>query len=129
MTKRPPTNVGFGHPVDLEGGHDDTRNSFHPEPIPKGQGVDDGGEHAHMIGGHPIVDQCIASSTPDDIPTSHHQTELYLRPEMSLGQFVCDGIQALRIDPHSSVSTQDLAGYLQDDATIDRINPPRCGIW
>ena len=90
-------NVGFGDLVHLDGGHDTTEEAELFDSVLKGDGVDDGGEHAHVVGGDAVhVDGLLGDATEE---VASADDDAYLAAE--------------------SVNGGDLGSYFVDEDGVD----------
>ena len=77
VAEGPATDEGFGDVFHFDGGHDAGLNSGMFEGVLEGEGVDDRGEHAHVIGGvavHPAF--AGGGGAPPDVSSSDDDGEL-----------------------------------------------------
>ncbi len=105
--------------VDADGGHDPCEVPLPLQLVLKRQGVDDGAEHADVIGGHPIHAAFRQRGTAENIPGADDHRHLHADGP-KLPYFGGDGFQRLGIDSVLGVPQQGLAAQLEQYAAVFR---------
>ena len=77
VPERPSANVGLRHLFHVDGGHHTGGDSFALEEVLDGQGVDDGGEHAHVVRLCAVHALLTRQSSPDDVASPDHETQAH----------------------------------------------------
>src|SRR5260370_4242891 len=85
MPHRPPPNVRLRNLMHLDRRHNATEKASLFNSILQSDGIDDGGEHAHVIGGHPVHVDRLLGHAAVEVPTSDDDAAL---PPMSVNP--CD---------------------------------------
>ena len=76
----------FGH---FYGGKHPGVNANLLERILESQGVDDGGQHAHVVGNHAVQLKALAAAAAPDVAAAHHDADLDF-VFVGCFDFVCD---------------------------------------
>ena len=77
MPNGPAADVGLGHLVHLDGGHDARRDAGFSERILQCQRIDHGGQHAHVVRRHAIHIHGRRRDAAKEIAAAHHQPDLH----------------------------------------------------
>ena len=84
-----PPDERLGYRPDLDRGLHPGRDVALLERVLQRQGVDDRGEHAHVVAGHPVDPLLARRHTADDVAAADHDRELDAEA-MHLGDLVGD---------------------------------------
>ena len=68
--------VGLGDLVHLDGGHDAAEEAALLDGVLEGDGVDDGGEHAHVIGGDAVHVDGLLGYSAEEVASSDDDADL-----------------------------------------------------
>lgn len=68
--------VGLGDFVHLDGGHDAAEEAELFDGVLKGDGVDDGGEHAHVVGGDTIHVDGLLGDSAEEVASANDDADL-----------------------------------------------------
>jgi len=109
--------VVLAHVVDLDGAHHPALGAQLLQRVLHGQGIDHGGQHAHLVAGHAVHAARRQAGTTEDVAAPDHQAHFRARLAR-LDDFAGDagdhgGIDAVILRPH-----QRLAGQFEQDAAI-----------
>ena len=88
------------------------------ECILEGEGIDDGGKHAHMIGGNAIHVTCLLGDAAEEVAASHDDCDLHAE-RVNVGQFGRDLMDAKWIDAETLRGGQSFARELEEDTFKD----------
>ena len=83
------------------------------------QGVDHGGQHAHVVRGDPIHLARLLGHTAEEIPASDYDRNLHAE-RMDVCEFSGNFVNAERIDAEALVRRQGLAGEFKQNALEHR---------
>ncbi len=107
---------GFGDGADVEGGHDPGGNPEGDKFFFEGEGVDDGSEHAHVVGGGLLdVAGFGEFGAPDDVSASDDDGDLG-SGACCVFDFFGDGGEFLCGDPEGARGAEGFAGEFEEDA-------------
>ena len=70
------SDVGFGDLVHLDGGHDAAEEAELFDGVLEGDGVDDGGEHAHVVGGDAVHVDGLLGDAAEEVSASDDDADL-----------------------------------------------------
>ena len=117
MADRAAPDVGLGDLAHLDGAHDAAVHAVALEAVLEGEGVDDGGEHAHVVALGAVHARGGPGEAAEDVAPAHDDGDLHagLPDGLDLlGEALRDrGVDAEGLLPH-----QGLAGKLEQDAVI-----------
>ena len=88
--------VRFGDLMHLNGGHDAGGNAELFEGILEGQGIDDGGEHAHVVSGDAVHFVRGSGDTAKDVAATENETDLDARAG-DFCDFTSERLNAFRV--------------------------------
>jgi len=108
MADRPAAYIGLGHLVHFDRGHNTCGNALRFKRVLQRQGIDDGGQHAHMIAGYAIHILGGRGHATEEIASADHQADLDASPR-HFGHFSRHGVDLIRIDTKSSGAGEHLA--------------------
>ena len=83
------------------------------------QGIDDGGQHAHLVGGYAVHFPGGGRDAAEDIAPAHHQTDLHAGGGHR-SHFHSQFLDTRSIDTESRASGQRFAAELEQDPLILR---------
>src|SRR6266478_6977853 len=90
------------------------------EGILQGQGVENGGEHTHVVAGSPVNLKTLLSRAAKDISAADHDGDL--RAEfVDFAQFLRDGINGFAINAESVRALEGFAGKFQENPVVGRV--------
>ena len=112
-----PADVGLGHLVHGDRGHDPGRDAGPLERVLEGQAVHDGREHADVIAGRPVHAASRRGKATEDVPAADHDADLDAQA-VDLGDLARDERAHGRIDPVGPVAEQGLTGQLEQDPLV-----------
>ena len=101
-------NVGLGDLVHLDGGHDAAVHATLFERILEGEGVDDGAQHAHVVGGDAIHVARLLRDTAEEVATAHDDGNLDTRLA-DLGDLCADLVNSVDIDTEAASGGEGFA--------------------
>ena len=81
-----PANVRLGHLVHEHGAHHPALHVALFQRVLQGDGVDDGGEHAHAVGAHPVHLPGLLLHAAEDVASAHHDADLHAQG-VNIGEF------------------------------------------
>src|SRR5690606_24818874 len=90
-------NVVFADLVDLDGAHHAGVAAFLLQGVGHGQGVDDGGQHAHVVAGHAIHSGGGQAGAAEDVAAADHQAD-FGAGALGFDDFAGEGLQDFRVD-------------------------------
>src|ERR1017187_1219430 len=109
--------VRFGPRPHLDGSHHASRDADLLESVGERQRVDDGGEHAHVVGRNAIHLAARAGDAAEDIAAAHHHAHLDAGRGHA-GNLLRQAVDAIGIDAELRAARQHLAAQLQQDALV-----------
>src|ERR1039457_3935345 len=119
MAQGASADVRLGHLVHLDGAHDPGMHADLFQGVLQRQGIDHGGEHAHVVGGHAIHVLGGGRDAAEDIAAAHHQPDLDAGGGYR-GHFRGQLIDTRGVDAESGASGQRFAAELEHDSLILR---------
>ncbi len=119
MTDGAPANKWFCNLIHLNRRLHSGIDSLLFQRILQRQGIDHGGQHAHVIGGNPVHLFGLFSHAPEEIASAHHDSDLDAQ-RSNVRQFRGDFVNAKRIDTETLGRGQSLAGKLKQNAFKNR---------
>ena len=109
MPHRPAPDVVLANLVDAQRRHDPGVGAQALQRILQRQRIDHGGEHAHVIGGHPIHAGARQAGAAKDISAPQHDRDL--NPHLGqVANFAGDALEDDRVDAVILIPQQRLAG-------------------
>ena len=112
--------IGFAHRLHGDGGKNAGGYARLFQGILQGQGVNDGGQHAHVIGRGPFHAIGGARDSPENVPAPHHQGNLDAEL-VDGGDFSGDAVDGVRIDAVFILAHEGFAGQFQQDTAVSGI--------
>ena len=101
--------VGLGHLLHGQGRLHPHRHPLLLQAVGQGQGVDDGGQHPHVVG--PGALHLAAGAAPPEVAAAHDDGHLAAQFGAHLDVFADVGDDVV-VDPHLFIACQRLAGQL-----------------
>ena len=112
----PTADVRLGNLGHLDGGHDAGRLGHLLEGVLQRQGVDDGGEHPHVVGVGPVHAFARSRVPPPDVAAPDHDGDLGAQLEAGLGHLGSHAGHDRPVDPVAEGAVGErLPRKLQDD--------------
>ena len=115
MTNRAAANKRLGDLIHLDGGLYPGMNALLLQRVLQGQGVDDGGQHTHVVGGDTVHLTGLLGHAAKEIPAANNNGDLDAQG-LDVGKFSSNFVDAERIDAEALVCGQGLAGEFQQNA-------------
>src|SRR5262244_4112231 len=109
--------VWLGHRAHLDGGQHAGGYPRLLDGVLEGEGVDHGGEHAHVVAGGAIHSPCARGNATEDVPTADDHRHLHAHGD-HLADFLRDAPDRVGLDPIGLAPGQRLTGQLEQDAAI-----------
>ena len=125
VTQRAAPDIRLGDFFHADRRHDPRVETLFLEDVLDGKGVDDGAEHAHVIGGDAFDADLGERASAHDVATTDHEANRRTRFHHR-ADFVRDALDGREIECGSLLSGERLAGELQKDARIREISDARC---
>src|SRR5262245_36931239 len=113
-----PANVGLRHRPHLDGGQHTRGHAGLLDRVLEREGVDDGGQHAHVVAGRAVHTARAGRDAAEDVPAPDDHGHLDAHAD-HLADLLRDTTDRLRLDPVGLPSGQRLAGELEQDAAVD----------
>src|SRR5271157_941384 len=108
----------LGHLVHLDGAHHARPDALFLQRILQGQGIDDRGQHAHVIGGNAVHGLGLLGHAAEEVAAAHYDRDLNSQP-VHFGDFGRDFVHPGVIDAEALPGGQRLTGYLEKNAFIN----------
>jgi hypothetical protein len=116
----PPPDEGFGDRPHLDRGEEARLDAVLFERVLQGEAVDDGGQHAHVVGRRAIHAPRARREAAKDVAAADDDTGLNAQG-LDLGNVFRDAGGDRGIDAVGLVTHERLAGQLQKDALVGRL--------
>src|ERR1035437_5257147 len=110
---------GLGDLVHLDGGHHAGENVLLLQRILQREGIDDGGQHAHVIGGDAVHEFGLLGHAAEEIAAANHDCDLDSEA-MYLADFGGDLVDAGIVHTEALAGGQRFTGNFQEYAFINR---------
>ena len=115
MANRAPANKGLGNLAHFNRRDHPRVRPFFLQRVLQGQGVDDGGQHAHVVGDNAVNPHRRCRHAADEIAAAHHNGDLHAHlPDFRY--FLGNPRSHFRINAKSLLAHQGFATQLQQDA-------------
>ena len=88
--------------------------------ILQGEGVDDGAQHAHVVGRHPIHSAFAGGVAANDVAATHHDGELRVMGALDAHDVGGDVIDDVGIDTEGGFPSEALASQLEEHPFVAR---------
>ena len=109
----------LGHLVHLDGAHHARPDALFLQRILQSQGIDDRGQHAHVIGGNAVHGLGLLGHAAEEIAAADHDGDLDSQT-MYFGDFRRDLVHASVINTEALSGGQRLTGDFQKNAFVNR---------
>jgi hypothetical protein len=119
MPHRPPADVRLGDLRHLDGGHGSRRDADPLERVLQREGVDDRGQHAHVVAGGAVEAELAGREAAEDVAAADHQRDLYAHLVDALDLFR-DRLDDAEVDAVIARPAKRLTAQLQEDAVVLR---------
>ena len=117
MTHRAAANVGLGNLVHLDGGHDAAVKAEFFDGVLKGDGVDDGGEHAHVVGGDAVHIDSLLGYSAEEVSSTDDDGDLAAE-SVDCGDFCGYFVDKYGVDAEAFAGGEGFARYLEEDSFV-----------
>ena len=117
MPHGPAADIGLRHLVHGNGAHYPGGHPGFLQGVLEGQGVDHGGQHAHVVGHGPVDPLGAGFQAPEDVAAAHHDADFHLQVNHVL-DFPGDGSQGGGVQAEFLLPGQAFAAHLEEDAAI-----------
>jgi len=118
MPYRPSPNVRLGHLTNLDGAHHSDGDPSLLEGVLERQGVDDRGEHAHVVALRAVHACASTLEAAKDVPTPNDDADLH-SAALNLAELLGDLLERLHLNAEAALfATQRLTAQLENDAAI-----------
>ena len=120
VAHRAAPDVGLGELLHADGRHDARVDGLALEHVLDREGVDDGAEHAHVVGGDAVHARFREQRPADDVPAADHHAERCTRRHDG-GHLVGDPADGVEVPAHTLLSGECFAGDLEQYSRIFKI--------
>ena len=119
MSQGPPPNKRLRYLIHLNSRHDACKYPLLFQRVLQCERIDDGGQHAHMVGGDAIHVLRLLGHAAKKISSAHHNGSL--NPEfLDVAELGGDLVNARRVHTKALVRRQSFTGYFEQNAFEDR---------
>ncbi len=109
--------VGLGDLVDLDGGHDAAEEAEFLDGVLQGDGVDDGGEHAHVVGGDAVHVDGLLGDAAEEVATADDDADLAAEG-VDGGDLGGDFVDEDGVDAEAGARGEGFSGELEEDSFV-----------
>jgi len=113
-------NIRFGNLVHVDGGLHPGRLAHVFQRILEGEGIDDGAEHAHVIGGDPIHALLARGIATDDVAAADHDGELGIVRILHPHDVAGDVVDHVRVDAEGCLTGETFAAQFEQHPFVAR---------
>src|SRR5271167_4647746 len=111
-------NERFGNLLHGDGAEDASEDAGFLEGILQGEGVDDRGQHAHVVAGGAIDFEAFLTGTAEDIAAANHDGDFHAQ-FVNLFYLVGDFADGVAVDAEALRALEGFAGKFYQDALVD----------
>ena len=115
MTNRPAANERLGHLLHLDGRLHPRVDALLLQRILQREAINDGREHAHVIGGYPVHVFRLLRHATEEVPSAHDDGQLHAQL-MNVGQLRRHFMNARGVDAKALVRRQSFTGNLEKNS-------------
>src|SRR5580704_3696826 len=112
-------NEGFADLMHLDGALHASMDLSFFERVLQSKGVEDGGEHAHVIAGGAVDFKAFLAGAPEDISSANHDGDLHAE-FIYFAKFFGDGVDGAAVDAEALRTLQRFAGEFEENAVVGR---------
>ena len=109
--------VGLGQRLHPDGRHDPGVHADLLQHVLQRQGVDDRGQHAHVVGGDAVEPFPAGRGAADDVAAAHHQREVHAEGVHRLDLFR-ERLDDVKVEARAFLAAQRLARNLEQGAGV-----------
>src|SRR5690606_19632916 len=113
-----PPDVGLGDLPHLDGGQYPGFDADLLQGILQGEGVDDRGQHPHVVGRRPVHSSQTPGRSPPDVAAAHNDRDLYAQL-VDRADLAGDEVDHLKIKAETGAARQGLTAELEYDPAVN----------